>query len=139
MAIDEQHVLIQRLFDAFNRRDAESIGAICDEQMEFVAVTGQAVGRSEPYIGLEGLQDYLVDVARTWEELLITPREIERRGDCMLVRGRVYLRSRELGIRDMPAAWIWEVRDGRFLRGEVFIDPEDAARRFDSFSTSLRG
>ena len=73
--------------------------------------------------------DYLRDVARVWEELLITPSEVEQRGDSLLVRGRVYLRSRELGIRDMPVAWIWEMRDGRFIRGEVFIDPEEAVRR----------
>ena len=55
---------------------------------------------------------------------------MERRGDCVLVRGRVYARSRELGIRDVPVAWIWEVRDGRFVRGEVFPDPEQAVTRF---------
>ena len=29
----------------------------------------------------------------------------------------------------MPAAWIWGVREGRFIRGEVFRDPEEAVRR----------
>jgi ketosteroid isomerase-like protein len=139
MANDEYGELIERLFDAFNRRDVEGIAEVCDEKMEFFAVTGGAVGRTAPYTGREGLHDYLVDVAQVWEELLITPREIERQGDCMLVRGRVYLRSRELGIRDMPAAWIWEVREGRFVRGEVFVDPEDAAKRFESFSASHCG
>ena len=65
-----------------------------------------------------------------WEELLVTPSEVEQIGDQLLVRGRVYVRSRELGIRDMPAAWIWEVRDGRFVRGEVFPNPSAAEQRF---------
>ena len=30
----------------------------------------------------------------------------------------------------MPVAWIWEVRDGRFVRGEVFPEPEQAVARF---------
>jgi ketosteroid isomerase-like protein len=30
----------------------------------------------------------------------------------------------------MPAAWIWQVRDGSFVRGEVFPDPSSAAERF---------
>ena len=95
--------------------------------MEFFAVTAEEVGRDAPYVGPEGLRDYLDDVATVWEELLITPeRGRAAAATALLVRGRVYLRSRELGIRDMPAAWIWEVQDGRFVRGEVFADPEEA-------------
>lgn len=137
--VEEHRELIQRLFDAFNRRDADGIAAVCDEEMEFFAVTAEAAGRVGPYAGHEGLRNYLADVSQVWEELLITPREIEHRGDRMLVRGRVYLRSREIGIRDMPTAWIWEVAGGRLVRGEVFVDPVDAALRFESFAVSGAG
>jgi ketosteroid isomerase-like protein len=122
--------LVRRLFHAFNRRDAETIVALCSEQMEFFAVTGEEVGREAPYTGSEGLPQYLADVERMWEELLITPSRVEQREDRLLVIGRVYVRSRELGIRDMPVAWIWQLRDGIFVRGEVFTDPEEAVRRF---------
>jgi ketosteroid isomerase-like protein len=122
--------LVERLFDAFNRRDEAEIVGLCDESMEFYAVTAEEVGRSDPYTGPEGLRDYLRDVATVWEELLITPSEVEQRGDSLLVRGRVFLRSRAFGIRDMPGAWIWDMRDGRFIRGQVFIDPDEAVRRF---------
>ena len=81
-----------------------------------------------PYVGKEGLSAYLSDVATVWEELLITPKQVEQRGDSLLVQGRVYLRSRALGIRDMPTAWIWDLRDGRFIRGRVFVDPEEAVQ-----------
>lgn len=122
--------LIKRLFHAFNQRDAETIVGLCSEEMEFVAVTGEEAGRESPYRGRGGLRDYLADVERVWEELLITPNQVERRGDRLLVVGRVYVRSRELGIRDMPVAWIWVLRDGSFVRGEVFVDPDAAAARF---------
>jgi serine phosphatase RsbU (regulator of sigma subunit)/ketosteroid isomerase-like protein len=126
----EDRELVERLFEAFNRRDAEEIAAVCDEAMEFFSVgTAEALGRSAPYVGPEGLHDYLGDVDRAWEELLITPAAIERHGGSLLVRGRVYVRSRELGIRDVPLAWIWDVADGRFTRGEVFPDPEQAVLR----------
>jgi ketosteroid isomerase-like protein len=123
--------LVERLYDAFNRRDPEEIVAVCDERMEFFpVVTAEAVGRDAPYVGPAGLHDYLADTAKIWEELLITPSQIEQRGDRLLVRGRVYARSRELGIRDMPVAWIWEVRDDLIVRGEVFPDLEHAFERF---------
>jgi ketosteroid isomerase-like protein len=127
---DSRLELIERLFDAFNRRDEEDLAALCDEEMEFLAVTAEEVGRGAPYVGPAGLRQYLADVAQVWEELLITPEEVGGEGDRLLVRGRVYLRSRDLGIRDMPAAWIWETREGRFVRGEVFVDPDLAERRF---------
>lgn len=128
---ESHEALIERLFNAFNRRDPEAIVALCSDEMEFVAVTGEEVGRGDPYRGREGLREYLADVARIWEELLITPDTVESRGGRLLVCGRVYLRSRELGIRDMPAAWIWWVDDGLFVRGEVFANPVHAIADFE--------
>jgi len=98
--------------------------------MELYTVTAEEIGRSAPYRGIEGLREYLADVERIWEELLITPSRVERRGDRLLVLGRVYVRSRELGIRDMPVAWIWRLHGGTFVRGEVFADPQAALSRF---------
>jgi ketosteroid isomerase-like protein len=130
----DTHVeLVERLYRCFNRRDEACIVALCDEEMEFFPVgTAEAIGRNAPYSGKSGLHDYLVDVAEVWEELQITPSQVDRRGDRLLVRGRVYTRSRDLGIRDVPIAWIWEVRDGRFVHGEVFPDPERAVERFSA-------
>jgi len=123
--------LVTRLYECFNQRDEACMVALCDEDMEFFpVVTAEVVGRDAPYSGRAGLRDYLADVAQIWDELQITPSEVEARGATLLVRGRVYARSRELGIRDVPTAWIWEIRDGHFVRGEVFPDPEQAVARF---------
>lgn len=122
--------LTGRLFHAFNQRDEEAIAALCSDEMEFVAVTGDELGRQAPYRGTEGLHEYFADVERVWEELLITPSRVEQRGDRLLVVGRVYVRSRALGIRDMPVAWIWHLQGDVFVRGEVFADPVAAIDRF---------
>jgi ketosteroid isomerase-like protein len=128
---DPHMALVERLYEAFNRRDSKEIVAVCDDGMEFFpVVTAEAIGRDTPYVGPDGLRAYLADVAEVWEELQITPSELQRRGDTLLVRGRVYARSRELGIRDLPVAWIWEVSEDYFVRGEVFPDPELGAARF---------
>ena len=123
--------LVRRLYECFNERDEACIVELCDEAMEFFpVVTAEAVGREAPYRGAAGLRDYLADVAQVWEELQISAAEVVARGGSLLVLGRVYARSRELGIRDVPVAWVWQVCDGRFVRGEVFPNPEDAAARF---------
>jgi ketosteroid isomerase-like protein len=128
--IETHEALVSRLFNAFNQRDGETIVALCSNEMEFFAVTAEEVGRETPYRGADGMRAYLVDVERVWEELLITPSRVERRGERLLVIGRVYVRSRELGIRDMPVAWIWKLDDGLFVRGEVFVDPDEATSHF---------
>lgn len=122
--------LIERLFDAFNRRDSEEIAALCDPEMEFFPVTAEEVGREAPYVGPDGLDAYLADVATVWEELLVRATQVDSIGHRLMVRGRVYVRSRERGIRDLPAAWLWEVREGRIVRGEVLADPEQASDVF---------
>jgi ketosteroid isomerase-like protein len=127
---ETHEVLVGRLYNAFNQRDAGEIVELCSPEMEFFAVTAEEVGRTNPYVGPDGLRDYLTDVARVWEELLVTASRVERRGERLLVVGRVYVRSRDLGIRDMPVAWIWTVEDDRFIRGEVFADPEQAVSSF---------
>jgi serine phosphatase RsbU (regulator of sigma subunit)/ketosteroid isomerase-like protein len=129
-APEREQELVERLFNAFNRRDTAEIVALCDQRMGFFPIgTAEQVGREAPYVGPEGLSEYMRDVERAWDELQIVPKVVESHGRSLLVRGRVYARSRPLGIRDMPVAWIWDLADGKFTRGEVFRDPEEAVRR----------
>lgn len=127
---DAPETMVRRLFNAFNQRDIGEIVELCSPRMEFFAITAQEMGRGAPYVGPDGLRDYLNDVEQFWEELLITPGRVEIRDDRLLVIGRVFVRNRELGIRDMPVAWIWQVEDGFFVRGEVFADPDKAVSSF---------
>jgi serine phosphatase RsbU (regulator of sigma subunit)/ketosteroid isomerase-like protein len=132
-APDPEQELVERLYNAFNRRDTAEIVALCDPRMGFFPIgTAEQVGREAPYVGPEGLSEYMRDVERAWDELQIVPKVVEHHGRSLLVRGRVYARSRPLGIRDMPVAWIWDLADGRFTRGEVFRDPEEAVRRLSA-------
>jgi serine phosphatase RsbU (regulator of sigma subunit)/ketosteroid isomerase-like protein len=129
-APEAERDLVERLYTAFNRRDVVAITELCDPQMGFFPIgTAEEIGRTAPYVGPEGLEEYLHDVERAWDELIITPKVVEHHERSLLVRGRAYARGRALGIRDMPVAWIWDVADGRFTRGEVFRDPEEAVRR----------
>jgi serine phosphatase RsbU (regulator of sigma subunit)/ketosteroid isomerase-like protein len=122
--------MVERLYAAFNRREADEITELCDERLEFFPIgTAAEIGRDAPYTGPDGLREYLGDVERAWDELLIRPKVVERHGRSLLVRGRAYARGRALGIRDMPVAWIWDLSDGKFTRGEVFRDPEEAVQR----------
>jgi serine phosphatase RsbU (regulator of sigma subunit)/ketosteroid isomerase-like protein len=129
-APERERQLIERLYAAFNRRDLEEIVTLCDEEMGFFPVgTAEQIGRDAPYVGPAGLDEYLRDVEQAWDELLITPSVVEHHDGSLLVRGRAYARSRPLGIRDVPVAWIWDLEGDKFVRGEVFRDPEEALQR----------
>jgi serine phosphatase RsbU (regulator of sigma subunit)/ketosteroid isomerase-like protein len=135
LAPERERELVERLYEAFNRRDPAEIVAVCDQSMGFFPIgTAEEIGRTAPYVGPEGLQEYLRDVDRAWDELLISPKVVERRGDSLLVRGRAYARSRPLGIRDIPVAWVWDLKGDKFIRGEVFRDPEEAVTRLATAS-----
>lgn len=122
--------MIGELYEAFNRRDFEAVAAMCDPNLEFLPVTARSQNEGEAYRGLEGLRRYFEHVEEAWDELLITAERAEARGEWILVTGRVRARSKDAGIRDLPAGWLWRVRGGRFVSGLVFEDPSDAEKAF---------
>ena len=105
--------LVERLFEAFNRRDAEEIVAALRRGARFFPVgTAEAVGRDRPYRGPAGLRDYLGDVDRVWEELLISADLSSATATRCWSAAASTRRGRELGIRDMPMTWIWDIAGG---------------------------
>ena len=125
MSID----LVRRLYDAFNARDVAALRDLCHPEVELYALTASLAGREGPYRGHDGVVAYLGDVGRVWEEMEATPRQVRMHGDEIFIIGRLYARSPALGVRDLPVAWTWSLRDGRFFRGEVHEDPRRAALR----------
>ena len=125
-------LLIDRLFDAFNRRDPARVTALCDEGVEFWSVTGGVAGRGAPYRGHDGLRQYFADVAQVWDELLVTAKEVRARGELILVVGHVYARSRQSGIRDIPAAWVWRLQGELLVEGAVYAGIQEALEAVES-------
>ena len=118
--------LVQRAYQAFSKRDIEALREIADPGIEIHTVTGTLAGREEPYRGLEGVAEYMQDVAEAWDEIEITAADFRPLSDTrILVFGRVRAR-RELAIIDAPNAWLWEVGEGRIRSARVFGDPEAA-------------
>lgn len=127
---EAERMMVERLYDAFNHRDEKAIAALCDEEVELVTFPPGEVEPGPVALGPRGLLLHLEDLAASWEEMLVLPKQVEVRREMLLVRGHVYLRGRERGIRDIPVAWVWRLRHGRFWRGEAFADTERAAERF---------
>jgi ketosteroid isomerase-like protein len=118
-AMAENSDIVRKAFDAFSRRDAAALIALCDPDVVFRPPTGRLAGRAEPYRGHEGLRAYLADVGRVWQELRSEPDEYVELGDRVLCTGRVYAWG--VGrVIDAPGGWVWRLRDRRLVEGTVY-------------------
>jgi ketosteroid isomerase-like protein len=118
--------LVREAYEAFSKRDLDALVKIADPQIEIHTVTGMVAGRDEPYRGHEGIEEYLSDVGKLWDEIELMPSDFHELSDSRLVVfGRVRAR-RELAVIDAPNAWLWEVGEGRIRSARVFGDPQSA-------------
>jgi ketosteroid isomerase-like protein len=123
--------LVQKVFDAFMRRDAKAMAELCHPEMEFYPQgTAMLARASAPYRGRTGITEYLDDVEKTWIELRVVPRHYEVLGNRVLVRGRVYARGADGLLIDSTALWVWEVRDGLLVWGCGYADEAEALETF---------
>ena len=119
--------LTEAMFEAFTARDVEAMIVLLDPDMEFYPIgTARLTGSDAPYRGHDGMRRYFADVDQVWQELRVVPQHYEVNADRVLVIGRVYARDRQGGVIDSPAGWLWEIKDQRFVSGQVFDDPDEA-------------
>jgi ketosteroid isomerase-like protein len=123
--VEDSLDIVRRLYAAFRDRDEAAMLALVHPDFEFWTLTGEELGRSEPYRGLEGMRQYLADVAATWEELRPLPSQFTRSGEWVLVTGRVYARGRGQVV-DSSAGWRWRLRDGKIVYGRIYRSAEEA-------------
>jgi ketosteroid isomerase-like protein len=120
--------LIRRAYRAFAERDIETLARLSAEEVEVSTVTGLMSGRTEPYRGREGLEQYMEDLASTWKRIELQPQNFQALDDeRILVFGRVRA-WHEAGMLDASNAWLWTVRDDRVAAVQVFADPGEARR-----------
>ena len=110
--------LVDAFFAAVERRDADTLCALCAEDVELHAPTADLAQGGRPYRGRDGLRAYVRDTGRLWVELRPRPERVEvRRGagpagaDVVVVFGRVYAWGAGRVV-DQDAGWTLVVRDG---------------------------
>jgi ketosteroid isomerase-like protein len=123
----DRHQLIHASFDAFNRRDAQSLIDVCDPAVELFPFRAQLEG--EPYCGHDGIERFLAHLADDWEEFRVEPDTIEDAGDRVATTGRIHARSRRSGVEfDSIAGFVTELRGDKIARMKSFSDPAEARR-----------
>lgn len=117
--------VVTRAYQAFKRQDAEALIAISDPEIEF---GGSAAAPDGLYRGHEGIRKYMTDIdgafGHEWDAGL--ERIAEAGEDRVVLIARVFGPGKGGLPLDLHLAHIWELKDGKLLRGTVYLDPEAA-------------
>jgi ketosteroid isomerase-like protein len=126
--------LVKAVFAAFAERDVDTMLAHAADDIIFSAVTADYAGRTEPYVGHDGIREYFRDVASVWDDLRVTPTDFRQVGQTVLVTGKVSARSPARMIAG-SSGWIWRVRDGKIVYGRVYPSAGDAISAIENGSS----
>ncbi|MDX6555929.1 MAG: hypothetical protein QOD86_2124 [Miltoncostaeaceae bacterium] len=122
--------VVKAIFAAFGERDVEGVLAHAGPDIVFNPVTGNYAGRTEPYIGHDGLRQYFRDVAAVWDELRLVPMDFRQSGETILVTGKVSARS-PARIVAGSTGWVWRVQGGKVVYIGVYESAADAMAAFE--------
>ena len=129
MSRENVHI-VERVYDAVARRDAASVLALYDPEVEFHFSPGtlaEHVGRGGTYRGHDGLRAFDRDLRQAFTEFETTCEELIAAGDQVVSVSRYRARGRG-GIQvDGPLQFgVWTIRDGKIVRTAWFATRDEA-------------
>ncbi len=111
--ITDDIALVRAFYAAFARRDVEAALAFLTPDCELhLEGTARVTGRTEPYVGHDGIRRYFADVARVWEELELHADDFRLIPGSVIVIGHVTGRTGGEAIR-RSSVWTWHLRNGK--------------------------
>ena len=121
--------VVRELFAAFARGDPEGVAPYVHPECSFFPEgTAAAIGRTEPYRGVEGVIAYFADAARAWDSLVVEPTDVRSVGTgviCFGVAiGRLHGEQEE---RRLPVLWVFRLRDDQVIFGRAAASAAEAA------------
>jgi ketosteroid isomerase-like protein len=138
MRVGEDNLrIVREALDAFGARDVVAIQRLVDPEVEFFPMTRLLVNQRDPYRGHDGIRRYLTDVSKVWDALEVTPRHYDCGADHVVVRGRIRGKTVDGTDIDLPADWIWKLREGKIVWGCVYAK-RDAALALQAAGISSR-
>jgi ketosteroid isomerase-like protein len=121
--------IVRRIYQASTRRDAESLFALYDSEVEWDVTRSQMarlVGGSV-YFGHDGLRDFFRTYHDAWETVEYEAEALIDHGDQVISVDIERARGRASGVAtEMTQYAVWTIRDGRVIRVAWFSNREDA-------------
>jgi ketosteroid isomerase-like protein len=117
--------VVRQVVDAFRDRDVARMRTLFDEQSEFASTIAIEGGI---YRGRDGIERYVSDLDDVFDDWHSEDERYLDAGDGRVVfTYRVVGRGKGSGAPvDEEIAIVWTISDGKVLRGQVYLDPEEA-------------
>lgn len=119
--------LVERLIDAFNRRDVEAFAEITTPDFEWL--TSMMAVEGEIFRGREGIETYFNRMRDAWDEFRGLTDEVRDLGERVLWRGRLEGRGRVSGVPvNAPLDILFDFHGGKISRMHSYLDHDEALR-----------
>jgi uncharacterized protein len=117
---DENIAIIQRVYDAMKNRDATVMQELFAEDV--VVRQSPEVPWGGEYEGMDGAFTFFLKLVEHIESQ-VTTESLFAAGDHVVQTGRTRGKVLENGASlDIPEVHVWELRDGKIVRFQVYID-----------------
>lgn len=114
--VEREVATVRAIYDAFARRDIEGmLHHVADDCELDLPGTAQRAGRTEPYVGPDGVRQYFADAGRVWKELTLHADDVRAASNGVAVFGHVEA-EHESGPMRRRVLWLWQLRDGKAVR-----------------------
>src|SRR5437763_5509910 len=112
--------------DAFNRRDMEAFLEALDRDVEWIPIMAPLEGSI--YRDHHGVQRWIEELDAYWETFEVRDENLYDLGDRVLILGHWRARGRASGVvlENQPAAWLYEIKDGKVVRLRTYTDRAEA-------------
>jgi ketosteroid isomerase-like protein len=120
---EENIEIVRQAVEAFNARDRDRLLGLMDPEIEF-----RSVFERKTYRGLAEMVQYREDLDATLEEFHSEDdRFLDAGEDRVVYLYRVVGRGTGSGVPvSRENAILWQLRNGKLLKGEVFLDQQEA-------------
>jgi ketosteroid isomerase-like protein len=117
--------LVRRMFHDWNHSGDPPGDTLISADFELHSPMAREHGG--PYLGPDGVHAWVHDLSERYPGFTFELEALEERDGRVLALGEIEVEGRGTGIGFcQPAGWVIDIRDGRFVRMELFTDPEAA-------------
>ena len=125
----ENVAVVRSVYESFARGDAEAALAALAPDVEWVESDHEYLPFHGTHVGPQAVAEKVFgSVYQHFEQFAVVPERFHDAGDVVVVEGRAVGKTRAGGVLDAPAAWVWEVRDGRAVANRNYHDTDGFRR-----------
>ncbi len=122
--------VLRRVFDAFNRRDANAVRDLWTADAEWrPAYIGGGLLEGATFRGHAGVIEFVEMQSETWEKVVAEPMQMRDLGEQVMVEVRLRAMGRASGTPVERVTWnLFGFRDGKASTGTVYETEDEALK-----------